>query len=445
MSQVRDSSDYRSWGRVLRAKHQVFAPKDRYTVSAAFAHAKASDLTLLGHGLGRSYGDSNLNPDQMLFATRTLDQFMTLDLGTGLMRAEAGVSLSEILEVAVPRGFFLPATPGSRFVTLAGAVANDVHGKNHHGAGCFGNAVTRFGLVRSDLGEIEVSRDTHSDLFAATIGGLGLTGLITWVEFQLQPIRSAYIAEETLPFQHVDEFFEIERERSDRFEYTVSWVDCTTRGSKLGRGIFSGGNWAAAGGLDIHKSGGPSLPFDFPSFALNPLTLKAFNSAYYRRQKWKARQRQSHYSGFFYPLDSIRGWNRLYGAKGFYQYQSVIPMDAAQDATKDMLNLVAGSGQGSMLAVLKTFGSKTSPGLLSFPREGVTLALDFKNGGAKTLALMGKLDEIVAAAGGRLYPAKDGRISADMFQASYPAWSDLEKLRDPLISSAFWRRVTRSA
>lgn len=445
MSKVRPSNAIESWGRVVRSEHTVFKPMDRHVAQAAYAAAEKEGVTILGHGLGRSYGDSNLNPNQMLFATRSLDQFISLDPQTGLIRAEAGVSLSEIIEVAVPLGFFLPATPGSRFVTVAGAVANDVHGKNHHGAGCFGNSVNRFGMVRSDLGEIEVSPTSHAELFGATIGGLGLTGLITWVEFQLLPITSAYISEETLVFNHVDEFFEIERAHHDRFEYTVSWVDCTTKGDRLGRGVFSGGNWASSGGLDVHKSGGPVLPFDLPSFALNPLTLKAFNAAYFMRQKMKRRNRQTHYSGFFYPLDSIRGWNRLYGRKGFYQYQSVIPMESAHQATKEMLNLVATSGQGSMLAVLKTFGSKPSPGLMSFPREGVTLALDFKNAGSRTLSLMAKLDEIVEAAGGRLYPAKDGRISAEMFQASYPQWVELERLRDPLISSAFWRRVTRSS
>lgn len=444
MRTVRPFSNIESWGRVVRSEHHVFKPVDRHGVEAAFEAAENDGVSILGHGLGRSYGDSNLNPNQMLFATRSLDQFISLDAQTGIIRAEAGVSLAEVLEVAVPLGFFLPTTPGSRFVTLAGAVANDVHGKNHHGAGCFGNSVTRFGMVRSDLGEIEVSPESHSELFHATIGGLGLTGLITWVEFQLTPILSAYMSEQTLVFKNVDEFFEIEKSQRENFEYTVSWVDCTTRGRKLGRGVFSGGNWSTSGNLDVHREGGPVLPIDLPSFALNSLTLKAFNSAYNIRQKMKRRNRQTHYSSFFYPLDSIRGWNRLYGRKGFYQFQSVIPSDHARTATKEMLNLVASSGQGSMLAVLKTFGSKVSPGLMSFPQEGVTLALDFKNSGERTLSLMADLDKVVRSAGGRLYPAKDGRISADMFQAGYPRWVDIERLRDPLISSAFWRRVTRS-
>jgi len=444
MNRVRESATHLSWGRAIRAHHKIFEPIDRHSALAAFEAAKKEGVTVLGYGLGRSYGDSNLNPNEMLFASRSLDHFIALDLETGLIRAEAGVSLAEVLEIAVPRGFFLPTTPGSQFVTLAGALANDVHGKNHHRAGCFGNAVTRFGMVRSDRGEIEVSSKSHSDLFAATIGGLGLTGLITWVEFQLTPIESAYISEETLVFNNADEFFEIEETHRNRFEYTVSWIDCTTQGKKLGRGIFSGGNWSSTGGLDVNRPGGPILPFDLPSFALNPLTLKAFNATYFAHQKIKPRERSSHYSGFFYPLDSIRGWNRLYGRKGFFQFQSVIPMKHAREATKEMLALVAASGQGSMLAVLKTFGSKSSPGLMSFPREGVTLALDFKNSGQRTLALMAQLDAIVKNADGRLYPAKDGRISAEMFQSGYPEWVNVERLRDPLISSAFWRRVTRS-
>lgn len=444
MTELIKSSDYISWGRVERPCHRIFKPTGRDSAVTAFHIAEAEGLPLLGHGLGRSYGDSNLNPDGMLFAGRALDQFISFDSRSGLLCAEAGVSLADILEVVVPRGFFLPTTPGSKFVTLAGAVANDVHGKNHHSAGSIGNHVTRFGLVRSDLGELEVSEHSHPEIFAATIGGLGLTGLITWVEIQLTHIPSSYIAEQTTVFSNIEEFFDIEESNRDRFEHTVAWIDCTTRGSKLGRGIYSGGNWSDKNAHEYKDPSGPTLPFDLPTFALNPFTLKAFNMAYFMRQKMKPRQRDSHYSSFFYPLDAIQGWNRLYGRNGFYQYQSVIPLDNARAATREMLETISSSGQGSMLAVLKTFGNRTSPGWMSFPQEGATLALDFKNSGARTLHLLSRLDEIVLAAGGRLYPAKDGRISADVFQESYPRWNDLERLRDPLISSAFWRRVTRS-
>lgn len=409
-----------------------------------FDEAATLDKPVLGYGLGRSYGDSNQNPDGILFNGRSLDKFIQFDRETGILRAEAGVSLAEVLEIAVPAGFFLPTTPGSRFVTLGGAIANDVHGKNHHRAGCFSAGVRRFGLWRSDEGLLEVSRQHRPELFAATVGGLGLSGLIVWCEIQLVPIGSSFIAEESRMFGNVDEFFDQIAEDGDRFEHTVSWIDCTASGPSLGRGMFSGGNWADDGEYTVHSDRGPALPFDLPSFALNPLTLKSFNTLYYERQKLKPRQTRSHYSGFFYPLDTIRGWNRLYGHKGFFQYQSVVPMEQARQATREMLARVAQSGQGSMLAVLKTFGGQDSEGLLSFPHGGATLALDFKNTGRKTLDLLADLDSIVASAGGRLYPAKDGRISAEMFQAGYPQWEAVEALRDPSISSSFWSRVSGS-
>lgn len=444
MTSLKESNAYQSWGRTLRAKHYVFKALNRDQAWEALRLAAEQGSTLLGFGLGRSYGDSNLNPDGILYVSQGLDRFISFDRTTGIIRAEAGVSLSDILSIVVPHGFFLPTTPGSCFVTLGGAVANDVHGKNHHHAGSFGNSVTKIGLVRSDRGELELSPDTEPELFAATIGGLGLTGLINWVEFQLVPVSSSFLDEQSMIFKNCDEFFDVEADHRDQFEHTVSWIDCTARGKNLGRGFFTGGNWATDGRFQSSPPSGPTLGFDLPGFALNRFSLKAFNTLYFARQKLKSRRRESHYSSFFYPLDAIQGWNRLYGRNGFFQYQSVIPMESAREATKEMLARVARSGQGSMLAVLKTFGSRPSRGLISFPREGATLALDFKNAGARTHNLLSTLDEIVLAAGGRLYPAKDGRISADMFQSGYPNWMQLENLRDPVISSAFWRRVTRN-
>jgi FAD/FMN-containing dehydrogenase len=438
------TSTIRSWGRVVKADHVLARPRGTAQVGEAFDAARACGLTILGHGLGRSYGDSNLNPDNMLLATTALDRFISFDRETGMLRAEAGVSLDAILRVAVPAGYFLHTTPGTRYVTLAGAVANDVHGKNHHSAGSFGEQVRAFGLVRSDSPECTVDAQTKPDLFAATIGGLGLTGLITWVEIQLVPITSAYIDQTVTRFSHVNGFFDIASSAAHEFEHTVAWIDCTARGAQLGRGIFSAGKWAVSGGLVAHQNGGPTLPVDLPGQALNPLTLKAFNTLYHWRQTTKPAVNRGHYSGFFHPLDSISGWNRAYGAKGFYQYQCVVPNSTARDAVPALLERIARANEGSMLAVLKAFGDKPGRGLLSFPMPGVTLALDFRNRGSATLALMSDLDAIVCGAGGRLHPAKDGRISAPVFQAGYPQWQALESLRDPLISSSFWRRVSTS-
>lgn len=433
-----------SWGRVVRATHQLAQPRDRQGAAASLKEARDWGLCALAFGLGRSYGDSNLNPDGALIATRGLDRFIRFDRQNGVLHAEAGVSLDDILRVTTPSGFFLPTTPGSRQVTLGGAVANDVHGKNHHRAGSFGRHVKRLTLARSDGSITQVTPEETPDLFAATVGGLGLTGVILDVEIALTPIPSTFINQTIEPLESVDHFFDIAEARAERHEHTVAWIDCTAAGDRLGQGVFSSGDWAEVGGLEPHDAGaGPTLPFDAPRAALNPLTLKLFNSVYRRRQLMKPQRSRVHYSGFFHPLDSIRDWNRLYGSAGFYQYQSVIGFDAARDATRAMLERISASGEGSFLAVLKTFGELASPGILSFPAPGATLALDFANRGDQTLRLLADLDAVVREAGGRLYPAKDGRMSATMFQAGYPGWERAEALRDPAISSAFWRRVTQ--
>ena len=432
-----------SWGRVIKARHQLVNIRHKLEISEAFDIVHAAETTALPFGLGRSYGDSNLNDGSALLDMRGLDKFIEFDRERGILRAESGVSLEEILNVVVPHGFFLHTTPGTRFVTLGGAVANDVHGKNHHSAGSFCENVLAIGLERSDRGCITNTPENNAELFAATVGGLGMTGIITWVELKLARIPSTQLKQTTISFSNIDEFFSLIETESESYEHTVAWVDCTAKGADLGRGVFTGSNWANHGGYQVHKEGGPRIPMDAPGFMLNPVTLKVFNSAYHWRQVTKPTHSTTHYSGAFYPLDSIKEWNRIYGSKGFYQYQSVIPNDVAKDATREMLSIISSSGDGSMLAVLKTFGSKAGRGILSFPHPGATLALDFRNRGQKTLNLLARLDAVVSAAKGRLYPAKDGRLPASMFKQGYPEWEKIEALRDPLISSTFWRRVTQ--
>ena len=439
----RTETGRKSWGRVVEAEHQVARPRRTGAVRNLLRQAGDRGLTALAHGLGRSYGDSNLNPGGALIETGALDRFIALDVESRTLRAEAGVSFDDILRAIVPHGLFLPTLPGTRYVTLGGAIANDVHGKNHHSAGSFGRHVRSIRLERSDRGIHDITRDTDPELFAATIGGLGLTGVILEAEIGLVPIASAFIDQRTEPLTGVDQFFDIAEARAQEHEHTVAWVDCTASGDRLGQGVLSCGDWAEAGALTPHRSkAGPALPVDLPGFALNPITLKAFNLAYRKRQLMKPAQARVHYSGFFHPLDSIRDWNRLYGARGFYQYQSVIGFESAREATRAMLARIAASGLGSFLAVLKTFGDHAPEGVLSFPKQGATLALDFANTGERTLSLMADLDRIVAEAGGRLYPAKDGRMPAAMFRAGYPDWTRVEAMRDPLLSSQFWRRVT---
>ncbi len=432
--------DVESWGRVHHGRHQVSIPRRPEQIpSAAKASAAVSGSTL-AFGLGRAYGDSSLNLGGGLVKTAGLDRFLAFDRGTGLLRAEAGVSLDAVLRVAVPSGWFVPVTPGSKFVTLAGAVANDVHGKNHHEVGCFGRHVARFGLWRSDRGALVCGPDENADLFAATIGGLGLTGIIQWVEVQLIPVGSAEMEVETERFESLNEFFALS-EAGAEWPYTVAWVDTLATGGNLGRGVFSRGRHATGGSHRAHKPGGPSMPITPPGFLLNRWTVGAFNQLYYRKPSSSFRGRQ-HYDPFFYPLDRIQHWNRMYGPRGFYQWQCVVPPEDARAVIAELLGRIALSGEASFLAVLKTFGDIASPGLLSFPMAGPTLALDFPNRGLRTLALLDALDRVVVEAGGRIYPAKDGRMSSATFQSGFPNWRELEDLRDPLLMSSFWRRVT---
>jgi L-gulonolactone oxidase len=399
-------------------------------------------MSVLAVGLGRSYGDSGLNLDQAVIDMSHLDRVLAFDPATGVLRGEAGLSLSEIIRRVVPLGWFLPTTPGTRFVTLGGAVANDVHGKNHHRAATFGAWVRRLGLWRSDQGEMEISPAESPELFAATVGGVGLTGVILWVELQLVRIGGSRLDTETIPFANCDEFLEIARESEASFEHTVAWVDCSSRKAGLGRGIFTRGNWRADGVLTVHDDRRRAvLPMDLPGFALNPVTLSAFNALYYHLGASGPRHGIQTYAQAFHPLDTIGGWNRLYGPRGFFQFQCVTPMEAGMAPVANMLSAIAATGEGSFLAVLKTFGDKPSPGLLSFPRRGVTLAMDFANRGPATLALLARLDAIAAAAGGRLYPAKDGRMSPAMFKGGYPQLSRFIDRIDPAFSSSFWRRI----
>jgi FAD/FMN-containing dehydrogenase len=257
-------------------------------------------------------------------------------------------------------------------------------------------------------------------------------------------VDNAMIEMESVKFANLDEFFTLSADSDRRFEHTVAWLDCVTGGSSLGRGIFMRGNHAGPENKNLapHRPPSRGVPFDFPNLALNPLSIRAFNTLYYAKQRQKSVVTTVHYDPFFYPLDAVNHWSRIYGRRGFFQYQSVVPSDPNHDAIRQILTRIAASGRGSFLAVLKTFGEPKSPGLLSFPRPGVTLALDFPNEGAGTLALFEELDRIVLEAGGRIYPAKDARMSPRMFQEGYPEWQQFRQWIDPQFSSSFWRRVT---
>jgi L-gulonolactone oxidase len=442
MSSYRENAEVRSWGGVLRAQHRVASPSWRDELPVLVASGRSSGVRILASGLRRSYGISGLNPAGALIDMTGLDRFIAFDSDKRTVSAEAGISFAALIEFALARGFFLPVTPGTRFVTLGGAIANDIHGKNHHRNGTLGCWIRRLNLLRTDGHEIELTPNDPTGLFAATVGGLGLTGIITRAELELIPIASTVLDVETIPFSNLDAFFDLAAESEANFEYTVAWVDCLATGVDLGRGIFMRGNHADSGLLDV-KLGEPRLkvPVALPGFVLNRHAVRAFNALYFRQKSRQQRETAVRLAKFFYPLDSIADWNLIYGRRGMYQYQSVVPRKSQMQATKEMLHSISASGQGSFLAVLKTFGSVPSPGLLSFPCEGTTLALDFPNQGEVTLKLMERLDEIVLKVGGRLYPAKDGRMTARQFHAGYPQASEFSKHVDPGMSSAFWERM----
>jgi FAD/FMN-containing dehydrogenase len=398
----------------------------------------------LGFGNGRSYGDTCLAASGHVMHTLPLDRILAVDWDAGILRAEAGVTLEQILQLAIPHGWMLPVTPGTKYVTLGGALANDVHGKNHHVRGTFGRHVRCFGLTRSDGTLHECSADVHPDLYVATLGGLGLTGLILWAEIQLMPIRSSQIDVTNIRFSNLDGFFTLSEELDAKHEYSVAWIDCLSSGRALGRGLFMVGDHAASGPLEVDRRKKRTIPVTPPVSPINNLTLRIFNELYYRHQWRDVVSTQVSYDNYFYPLDSLLEWNRIYGRAGFQQYQCVVPTTHARDAMQDILERIARSGTGSFLAVLKRCGSITSPGLLSFPLEGTSLALDFPQHDERNRLLFVQLDQIVHAAGGRLYPAKDAHMSGTDFRTAYPQWRQLEALRDPGMLSLFWERVTQS-
>lgn len=429
---------FESWGRVKSVRSpciELHWPQDRVSLP--------SETKRLAYGLGRSYGDSCLLSDGVMVRTGGLRRLIHFDSESGILRAEAGVTLSDILEWSVPRGWFLPTTPGTRFVTLGGAIANDIHGKNHHRAGTIGCHVPRFCLMRSDGARLECSATENERLFRATIGGLGLTGIILWAEIQLARVPSAWLDVELIPFTGARDFQALASESEKSWEHTVAWIDAV---AGQPRGIFIRGNYcdqvpSGKGLRETHHPPKLHVPFPFPNATLNSWTVKGFNTLYFHRVPRRGRRLIQHYEPFFYPLDAVDGWSKIYGQRGFFQYQSVTPEAAGIEPVEELLRAISQSGAASFLAVLKTFGNRPSPGMLSFPMAGFTLALDFPNCGKSTLELFDKLDDIVRSAKGRLYPGKDSRMSAKDFQCGYPAVPEFLPEIDPAFCSDFWQRV----
>lgn len=428
----------RSWGLPGPYLHRTWTP------ASSAGWTLPAEEQVLAVGAGRSYGDVGLNSGHGAILTRRMDRLLDFDPEQGVLECEAGVSIDEIVGLMLPRGWFPAVVPGTRFVTIGGAIANDVHGKNHHVAGSFGEHVVSFQLLRGDGSVVPCSRETNSQLFAATIGGLGLTGVVLNAKIRLRRLDSAWMKVATRCFRSFAEFEALEREAQVRREYTVAWVDCLSSRSGRLRGVHMAGDHApseALLGRPVFATRRPprALPMHPPFCLVNRLSVRALNAAYWARSE-EGEQLQGIYD-FFWPLDGLLDWNRLYGPAGLFQFQCVLPPSEASCGIVHLLDLAARHGEASFLAVLKTFTVRPTKGMLSFAREGTTLAMDFPNRGKPTRALLAELESVVLEAGGAIYAAKDACMSARMFHAGNPRFAEFLPHRDIHFASDLWRRV----
>jgi FAD/FMN-containing dehydrogenase len=437
------------WGRFPIESCNVYRPESRRQLAAILE--SSAQPSFISYGLGRSYGDAPLNSRGGVICHTRLNRFLAFDARAGVLECEAGVSLAEILQYFLPRSFFLPVTPGTKFVTVGGAIAADVHGKNHHREGTFGNFVLDFNLLTPAGERLCCSPNCNPDIFWATLGGMGLTGIILSARIKLRPVESAWVLVDYQKATNLEDALDRMTESDIRYQYSVAWIDCLATGRHMGRAVLMRGNHAPANELPASIGDplvGPSrrhwaLPFDFPSLALNRLTVRAFNSFYYRLHRDAARQLVD-LETFFYPLDAIQHWNRLYGRRGFVQYQVALPVEGGREGLREVLTRLARSRRASFLAVLKRFG-RPNPGLLSFPIQGYTLALDLP-AARGLIPLLHELDRVVLDYGGRIYLAKDAVMTSQSFAAMYPKLEQFRAIKsrlDPrgLLSSSLARRL----
>lgn len=378
----------------------------------------------VARGEGRSYGDSSLA--ETVIDVRPAGRMLDFNMATGQLRCEAGVTLADILDVFVNRGWFLPVTPGTKHITVGGAIASDIHGKNHHRAGCFSEHVSSLMLMGPGGELYRCSRQEHPGLFRATCGGMGLTGIILEATFKLQRIESAYLNVEIEKARNLKEIFNLFEERKER-PYSVAWIDCLASGDKLGRSLLMTGENRKEGSFDRSPSQKLSVPFDLPGALLNRYSVKLFNSLYYRRIWGDRKKTVQGIDRFFYPLDAVGNWNRIYGKGGFLQYQFVLPQEASYQGLQEILGKISESGKGSFLSVLKLMGEENE-NYLSFPMKGYTLSLDFKVEEG-IFELLDKLDRIVAGYGGRIYLTKDARMKPEIFEKGYPRLEAFREVR----------------
>ncbi len=408
---------------------------------------------VLARGLARSYGDAAQNAGGLVLDMTAADRVLDVNLGNGEVEVEAGISLDRLMNLFVPMGFFVPVTAGTRYVTVGGAIAADIHGKNHHIAGSFSQHVRWLDLLTADGQVRRVGPEEDADLFWATAGGMGLTGVILRARVRMKPIESSRIVVDTDRTPDLDSLMTLLSETDHLYDYSVAWIDCVAKGRRMGRSVLTRGRFARRDELPsrqqadpLHYSGSVrlSVPDVFPPGLLNGATVAAFNELWYRKSPKRKRGQLQTIPTFFHPLDSVGGWNRIYGPRGFVQYQFTVPFGQEQ-AMREALERISSSGHASFLAVLKRFG-EGNPGMLSYPSPGWTLALDVPV--VRGLAeLLDRLDELVVAAGGRIYLAKDSRVRPELFELMYPELEHFRAVRkrvdpDGVFTSDLARRLS---
>ena len=431
------------WGRLSNDKHSISFLDENISSS----ENDITDVTKPGlvYGMGRSYGDVGTNNGGSLWSLKNLSNFISLNKDSKVLHVEAGICLKTINDCMQQHGLKLPVMPGTQYLTVGGAIANDIHGKTHHTYGSFANNVEELILLRTTGEKYVCSLTENPEWFRATIGGAGLTGIILSAKIKLIPFVSHWIEQQNIIFNNISEFFEISKASEQNWEGNVAWLDCL--GKNFGRGIFVRGNDAKTD-RPFSKPRELTFPNYFgPSLVSAPF-IKTFNTVYFGLSKRSGissldskEMRLIPSQKFYYPLDKVQHWNRIYGRKGFHQYQSVLPMNNAKDAMEEKLKVIQKHGQGSIFSILKIFGEKESRGILSFPRHGLTSTFDFPERGQVTKNLLKDLDSIVLAAGGRLYLAKDARMSKEFFEETYPNFNDINTFRDPGISSSLSKRL----
>jgi FAD/FMN-containing dehydrogenase len=424
-----------NWGKFPEIEADVF----EFNNTQKYVELVQAHRQLIPRGMGRCYGDSALNKN--ILSTLKLNHLLAFDADKGILTCEAGVTFEEIIRLFIPQGWFMPVTPGTKFITVGGAIASDIHGKNHHARGTFSDHVYWMEIITPQGETITCSKTEHAELFALTCGGMGLTGLITKVCFQMAAVETSYIRQEAIKAKNLDEIMRV-FEDSGSWTNSVAWIDCLAKGKSLGKSIMTRGEFAKVSELKTaaqkknplktHQSGKLFLPFDFPSFTINSLTVKAFNFLYYNKQFKSLQNSIVHYETFYYPLDGILHWNRIYGKNGFTQYQFVLPPEKSREGLIAIIEKIGQRKMGSFLTVLKLFGEQAD-NYIRFPKGGYTLAIDFKID-KRVWAFLDELDELVLKFGGRVYLTKDVRMKQEMLLQSYPqaqSFIDKIKLLDP--------------